>query len=68
MSNFFNKIFSAKKFRRLFFSKKKGVLGIDIGSSSIKIVQLAEREGRVALENYGELALGPYVGLGVGQI
>lgn len=68
MLNFLNKIFSAKKFRRLFVNKEKDVLGIDIGSSSIKIVQLAEREGRVALENYGELALGPYVGLGVGQI
>ncbi|MFH1859300.1 MAG: type IV pilus assembly protein PilM [Patescibacteria group bacterium] len=67
MLNFLNKIFSAKKFRRLFINKEKGVLGIDIGSSSIKIVHLVEREGRVVLENYGELALGPYVGLSVGQ-
>ena len=48
--------------------KKKGsVLGIDIGSSAIKIVQLGEKEGVAVLENYGELALGPYVGLAVGQ-
>lgn len=46
---------------------KKRVLGIDIGSSSIKIVEL-ERSGEHAiLQNYGEIALGPYAGLAVGQ-
>lgn len=47
--------------------KSKSVLGIDIGSSSLKVVQL-RREGQVAvLETYGELALGPYAGGQVGQ-
>lgn len=43
------------------------VVGIDIGSSSLKVVQL-RREGETAvLETYGELALGPYAGGEVGQ-
>ncbi|HQU07694.1 MAG TPA: type IV pilus assembly protein PilM [Candidatus Paceibacterota bacterium] len=52
-----------------FFGKKKGasVLGIDIGSSSLKVVQLRKERGVVVLETYGELALGPYGGAEVGQ-
>lgn len=44
------------------------VVGIDIGSSSIKVVQLKKAKGRAVLETYGELALGPYAGLAVGQV
>lgn len=36
------------------------VLGIDIGASSIKIVQLRASRGIAILETYGEIALGPY--------
>ena len=43
------------------------VLGIDIGPSSIKLVQLKKRKGRAILETYGELSLGPYAGLEVGR-
>lgn len=47
---------------------KPSVIGIDIGSSSIKVVQL-KKEGSVAvLETYGEVALGPYGGMAVGQV
>jgi type IV pilus assembly protein PilM len=45
----------------------KSVLGIDIGPSSIKIVQLKKRKGRAILETYGELSLGPYAGLEIGR-
>lgn len=48
-------------------SAEESVLGIDIGSSAIKIVQLRKKNGRAMLETYGELALGPYGGRGVGQ-
>jgi len=48
-------------------SGEKTVLGIDIGSSAIKVVQLKSDKGRVILENYGELALGPYAGENIGQ-
>lgn len=47
--------------------QNKSVLGIDIGPSSIKIVQLKRRKGRAILETYGELSLGPYAGLEVGR-
>jgi type IV pilus assembly protein PilM len=38
----------------------KSVVGIDIGSSSIKVVQLRKEHGKAILETYGALALGPY--------
>lgn len=52
------------------FLKKSNdsVVGIDIGSSSIKVVQLRKKKGRAVLETYGELALGPYNGGVVGQV
>ena len=55
-----------------FFSdilKKKNIsaLGIDIGSSSIKVVQLRKKGDKAILETYGELSLGPYGGVSVGE-
>lgn len=51
-----------------FFKKEdKSVLGVDIGSSSLKVVQLRKEKGQAILETYGELALGPYGGSEVGQ-
>lgn len=41
-------------------SNQTSVVGIDIGSSSIKVVELEQREDFVALKTYGELQLGPY--------
>lgn len=51
----------------LFSKKEKSVLGVDIGSSSLKVVQLRKERGQAVLETYGELALGPYGGSEVGQ-
>jgi type IV pilus assembly protein PilM len=51
----------------LFAKKEKSVLGVDIGSSSLKVVQLRKERGQAVLETYGELALGPYGGSEVGQ-
>jgi type IV pilus assembly protein PilM len=48
-------------------TKANQALGIDIGSSAIKIVQLKKDKGRIILETYGEIALGPYAGLEIGQ-
>jgi len=54
-------------FSDLLGKKSKSVIGVDIGSSSIKVVQL-RLDGEVAvLETYGELSLGPYAGGEVGQ-
>lgn len=51
----------------LFSKQSESVLGIDIGSSAIKIVQVKKKRGRAVLETYGELALGPYAGIEVGR-
>jgi type IV pilus assembly protein PilM len=45
----------------------KSVIGVDIGTSSIKVVQLRRERGRVILETYGAIALGPYAGLEIGR-
>jgi type IV pilus assembly protein PilM len=47
--------------------KNKSVLGIDVGPSSIKMVQLKKKKGRAILETYGELSLGPYGDTEVGR-
>jgi type IV pilus assembly protein PilM len=38
----------------------QNVLGIDIGSSSIKVVELEEKNSVLTLVTYGEIQLGPY--------
>ncbi|MBI4129039.1 MAG: pilus assembly protein PilM, partial [Parcubacteria group bacterium] len=48
-------------------SGEGSVLGIDIGSSSAKIVQLRASRGAAILETYGEIALGPFGGQPVGK-
>jgi len=54
-------------FSDLFGKKEKSVIGVDIGSSSLKVVQLRKERGQAVLETYGELSLGPYGGGEVGQ-
>lgn len=54
-------------FASFFKTRDKSVLGIDIGTSAIKIVQIKKRKGRAVLETYGELALGPYGGVEIGR-
>ena len=54
-------------FSKFFNQKEPEALCIDIGSSAIKIVQIKKKNSQAVLETYGELALGPYAGLGVGQ-
>ena len=44
----------------LFKSKADTFVGIDIGSAYIKVSQLRKTNGRIVLETYGEVALGPY--------
>lgn len=58
---------SLSSFFQSFFKKETSVLGIDIGSSAIKVVQIRKKRGRAVLETYGELALGPYGGIEVGR-
>lgn len=52
----------------LFGSQKEmSALGVDIGASSAKIVQLRAARGSAVLETYGEIALGPYGGQQIGK-
>lgn len=44
---------------RMFFSKKKEIVGIDIGSSSVKLIQLKEQKGGWQLVNIGIQPLPP---------
>ena len=56
----------------LSFFNKKGdvtvVTGIDIGGSSIKLVEMSIRGGKTVLNTYGSIALGPYAGKPVGMV
>lgn len=49
------------------FDNGKSVIGIDVGASSIKVVQLRKKTGKAVLETYGEIALGPYGDRAIGQ-
>lgn len=60
MANIFQDI--TKNFSSLFKSKSRGsVIGVDIGSSGIKIVQLKNDNGIAVLETYGTVSFGSYV-------
>ncbi len=55
----------------LFSSSKNlgnSALGIDIGSSAVKVVQIKKNKGKAVLETYGILSLGPYAGQEMGSV
>ena len=52
---------------KLFSKEAKSALGVDIGTSSVKVVQMRRERGRVILETYGAIALGPYAGVEIGR-
>lgn len=54
-------VFASNKF-------KDDALGIDIGSSSIKVVQLKKKGGKAVLQTYGVLSLGPYGKTDIGAV
>lgn len=64
MANPFTKLFDLGS---LFSAKPDGVFGLDVGSSSVKMIQLKKEDGKVILQTYGELSIGPYHNLAVGQ-
>lgn len=47
--------------------KSTSFIGIDLGSSAIKVVQLKKKKGVVVLETYGELSLGSYADTAQGR-
>ncbi len=44
------------------------VIGIDIGASAVKVVQIKKEGGRAVLETYGSLSLAPFAEGEVGQV
>lgn len=44
------------------------VIGIDIGASAIKVVQIKKEDGKAVLETYGSLSTAPYADGEVGQV
>ena len=59
--------FSIPNFSNLFSKEAHSVLGVDIGTSAIKVVQLRREKGKVILETYGAISLGPYAGVEIGR-
>ncbi len=50
-----------------FGGKDRGVLGLDLGSASFKVVQIKKDKERAVLQTYGELSVGPYAEKKAGQ-
>jgi len=46
---------------------QESVVGVDVGSAYLKVVQLRRKGGKAILETYGSLALGPYASVEVGR-
>jgi type IV pilus assembly protein PilM len=72
MDNSLKKVISdgLSSLSNIFQSEKsnKQALGVDIGTSSIKVVQLKKKSGKAVLETYGILSLGPYANTEVGTV
>src|SRR3989344_1567721 len=66
MNNPFKKIFS--NINNLANGVESSAVGVDIGSSSIKIVEIKRKGGKAILETYGVIALGPYALLDAGHV
>src|SRR3989338_6160790 len=52
----------------IFKKKEDDFVGLDIGTSAIKAVQLKRKGGKAVLETYGSVALGPYASADVGAL
>ncbi|MCC7160531.1 type IV pilus assembly protein PilM [Candidatus Nomurabacteria bacterium] len=66
MSNLLKDIFSG--FSKIGGGGEESAVGVDIGSSAIKIVEVKKKGGKVILETYGAIALGPYADLDAGRV
>ncbi len=67
MGNLLRNIFSGfKKIKPSGRSKDGGAVGVDIGTSAMKVVEIKKKGGKAVLETYGAIALGPYADLPAG--
>ncbi len=65
MNDFLKNLFSG--FSRFRGGPEDSAVGVDIGSSAIKVVEIKKKGGRAVLETYGAIALGPYADLEAGR-
>jgi len=47
---------------------EESAIGVDIGTSAIKVVEIKKKGGKAVLETYGAIALGPYGGEDAGIV
>jgi type IV pilus assembly protein PilM len=66
MSNLLKSIFSG--FNKIGGTDENSAIGVDIGTSSIKIVEIKRKGGKAVLETYGAIALGPYADMEAGRV
>jgi len=66
MDNPLKNLFSS--FRKIASGSENSAIGIDIGSSAIKVVEIKKKGGKAVLETYGAIALGPYADLDAGCV
>ena len=66
MDNLLKKIFSSLS--KLGSGAENSAVGVDIGSSAIKVVEIKIKKGKIILETYGSIALGPYNALDAGRV
>ncbi len=66
MSNLLKNFFSGLS--KIGGGDEKSAIGVDIGSSAIKVVEIKKKGGKAVLETYGAIALGPYADLDAGRV
>ena len=66
MSDLLKNLFSG--FSKIVGGEENSVVGIDIGSSAIKVVEIKMKGGKAMLETYGSIALGPYADTDSGSV
>ncbi len=64
--NPFKKLLSS--FSKLSGGDEHSAIGVDIGSSAIKVVEIKKKNGKAVLETYGSIALGPYAEQDAGRV
>jgi len=66
MNDLLKNLFSG--FSKLGGGSEDSAIGVDIGSSAIKIVEIKKKGNKAVLETYGIIALGPYADLEAGRV
>lgn len=68
MANLLKNIFSGLGRIKEASGRDSTAVGIDIGTSAIKVVEIKKKKGHAVLETYGAIALGPYAEIEAGHV